>query len=73
MSRRQATSTRRRDARPIPRSSISEGTLERVRAILAQTCEQDGQGTNLSEASRRKAYRAGINRALAEIESTGSR
>lgn len=42
--------------------------LERVRDILQETCEQDGQGDNLQEIARRKAYRAGINRALAEID-----
>jgi hypothetical protein len=41
--------------------------LERVRVILEETCEQDGQGHNLQEVQRRKAYRAGINRALAEL------
>lgn len=45
-------------------------TLDRVRAILEEACEHDGQGSNLSEVSRRKAYRAGINRALAEINAT---
>jgi hypothetical protein len=44
--------------------------LERVRVILEETCEQDGQGRNLQEVQRRKAYRAGINRALAEINAT---
>jgi hypothetical protein len=43
--------------------------LERVREILEETCEQDGQGASLQEVGRRKAYRAGINRALAEIDS----
>jgi hypothetical protein len=42
--------------------------LERVRAILQETCEQDGQGPSSQEVARRKAYRAGINRALAEID-----
>ncbi|HMF59892.1 MAG TPA: hypothetical protein VK595_05955 [Vicinamibacterales bacterium] len=41
--------------------------LERVRVILEETCEQDGQGRNLQEVQRRKAYRAGVNRALAEL------
>jgi hypothetical protein len=50
-----------------PRQSGAAQTLARVRTILEETCEQDGQGSNLQETARRKAYRAGINRALAEI------
>jgi hypothetical protein len=42
--------------------------LDRVRRILAETCERDSQGANLQETQRRKAYRAGINQALAEID-----
>jgi hypothetical protein len=47
--------------------------LDRVREILEQTREQDGQGRNLQEVQRRKAYQAGINRALAEIDATRRR
>jgi hypothetical protein len=56
----------RRPGRPPGAATV----LERVRVILAETCEQDGQGTNLQEVARRKAYRAGINRALALIETS---
>lgn len=41
--------------------------LERVRTILQETIEQDGQGQSYHERDRRKAYRAGINKALAVI------
>ena len=41
--------------------------LERVRDILMEACEQDGQDFNTTEKARRKAYRAGINRAVAVI------
>ena len=44
-------------------------TLNRVRMILEETCDADGQGHNLQERQRRKAYRIGINRALAELQS----
>jgi hypothetical protein len=39
-----------------------------VREILRETCEQDGRGSNLQEVTRRKSYRAGINRALDVID-----
>lgn len=47
--------------------------LARVQRILSETCERDGQGSNLQETSRRKAYRAGINRALAELDEWSKR
>ena len=50
----------------MPRPSHAD-TLERVRLILEQTCERDGQGHNLQESQRRKNYRAGINSALQEL------
>lgn len=53
--------------RPPGRPSVTK-KLERVRVILRETLEQDGQGPNLEERHRRKAYRAGITRALAEID-----
>lgn len=49
-----------------PRRTNANAVLERVRVILAETCEQDGQPRQ--EVARRKAYRAGINRALATID-----
>lgn len=49
------------------RETTAERTLNRVREILEETCAADGQGSNLQELVRRKSYRAGINRALAEI------
>lgn len=49
------------------RPSAAARTLEKVREILEETCAQDGRPPNLQELSRRKAYRAGINRALAVI------
>jgi hypothetical protein len=58
----------RRTARPARRSPNTAAVLARVRAILAETCEQDGRGSNLQETTRRKAYRAGINRALRVID-----
>jgi hypothetical protein len=42
-------------------------TLVRVREILEETCDQDGQQLIMQESARRKAYRAGINAALDEI------
>lgn len=42
-------------------------TLRQVRTILLETCERDGQGWNLHERARRKAYRKGINDAVDEI------
>jgi hypothetical protein len=60
----------RRAKRPAQarRSARDEATLERVRVILAETCKRDGQGSNLQEPARRKAYRAGINRALQVLD-----
>jgi hypothetical protein len=51
----------------VPRPSYAD-QLERVRLILERTCERDGQGDVLSESQRRKSYRAGINKALEELE-----
>lgn len=56
-----------------PRQPAATRVLERVRRILEETCEQDGQGFNLSESQRRKAYRAGINRALEAMPSSAGR
>ena len=50
-----------------PRQPGAARVLDRVREILEETCEQDGQGRSLQEVARRKAYRAGINRALVEL------
>jgi hypothetical protein len=47
--------------------------LDRVREILETAREQDGQGPNLQEVGRRKAYRQAINQALAEIEAARPR
>lgn len=58
--------TRGRGAQ-VPRQAAATRVLERVRSILEETCEQDGQGRSLQESARRKAYRAGINRALVEL------
>jgi hypothetical protein len=57
----------RRAGRPARRSPNAVAALERVQAILVETCEQDGRGSNLQESMRRKSYRIGINRALIEI------
>ncbi len=48
-------------------SESAHTVLLRVQRILEETCEQDGQGASLQETGRRKAYRAGINRALDEL------
>jgi hypothetical protein len=48
-------------------------SLDRVREILETARQQDGQGPNLQEVGRRKAYRQAINQALAEIEATRPR
>lgn len=59
----------RRPGRPARRSPNNQAAvLARVREILRETCEQDGRGSNLQEVTRRKSYRAGINRALDVID-----
>ena len=50
----------------VPRQPAAARVLDGVRRILVEVCEQDGQAS-MPEPQRRKAYRAGINRALAEI------
>ena len=59
--------TRQGRGTQVPRQAAR--VLSRVQRILEETCEQDGQGASLQEVARRKAYRAGINRALAELAS----
>lgn len=59
--------TRQRRGTRVPRQAAAARVLERVQRILEETCEQDGQGRSLQEVARRKAYRAGINRALVEL------
>jgi hypothetical protein len=56
-----------RGAQTAPRQSATR-TLQQVREILEETCDADGQPPNLQELARRKAYRAGINRALEVIQ-----
>jgi hypothetical protein len=51
----------------VSRQRAAARVLERVQCILEETCEQDGRGSSLQEVARRKAYRAGINRALVEL------
>jgi len=48
-----------------------ENTLDRVRDMLWTLRDQDGQGSNLQETQRRKAYQAGINRTLEVIDGDG--
>ncbi len=64
MTQATAGTAKRRPGRP---PGDARRALQRVREILEETCEQDGQGPSLQEVARRKAYRAGINRALALI------
>lgn len=51
-------------------ASRPAATLERVRSILAEVREADGQPPLIQELSRRKAYQAAIKRALAEIDAS---
>ncbi len=52
------------------KSASAVVTLRRVRVILETAREQDGQGHNLQETARRKAYAVEINRALDEIRAS---